>query len=596
MKRLRPPHTSVLTQFVGVLLLVLVLPFSALLLITTSRLSSLQKESANQYLSSNLKTVSATVDQTLKGLEFSHTSIFQDAKFLNGIKRLSPYDIREEYSDFRNTTAIKSRIGEVSVINDYIYSIYAYSFPAQRIFSSKINWNPDFNHFDGQDTDWMATYLEHRLSQPWYITREIRENRVILSSYREIWVYGSASPIGLLSINVNAASITHLLDEVPPNESGYTFILDGRGNLISNQTTDNNPVFEQIISYMPTVSEQNCFDFSLSGEKMYASFYTSPYSNFTYVIAMPLSEIQTSVPVMMQLTMLFLLLLALLTALAMILARHFFYRPITALFAGMKRVQGGDFSVRLPASQTYEFGYINRNFNDMAENIQKLITENYAAALINKEAELRNIQNQLNEHFLYNTLDSIHWLARIEGAPRACDMVFALANFYRLSLSSGKNVIPVGGVVEMLQNYLFIQKFRMRDALSYTITCDPSLEKELILKSLLQPIVENAIVHGLRGMDSGGEIEVSFAAMDGGIRARVRDNGVGFDKGQLEKVQEQLALENPYCEHSFALKTIQSQMRIFYGEDVQVHIETEPGKGTTVWFDLPAKRREGASC
>jgi len=592
MQRIKLPPVSVLTQFIGIIVLVLVLPFSALLLLTTSRLSSLQTESAAQYLSSNLKTVSATVDQALKNLEFSHTNIFQDAKFLNGMKRLSPYDTREEYSDFRNTTAIKSRIGEVSVINDYIYSIYAYSFPAQRIFSSKINWNPDFNHFDGADTDWMKTYLESKLQHPWYITKEIREERVILSSYREIWTYGSDSPIGLLSLNVDAKSITHLLDEVSPNQSSHTFILDGRGNFISNQTGEDALVFNQIISQMPQDSDQSYFDLSLSGAKMYASFYTSPYSNFTYVIATPLSAIQTATPVMIQLILLFLFLLALSIVLAMILARHFFFTPITALFAGMRRVQEGDFSVRLPKSPTHEFGYINRNFNNMVENIQKLITENYTAALVNKEAELRNIQNQLNEHFLYNTLDSIHWLARIEDAPRACDMVFALANFYRLSLSSGKHVIPIRDVIEMLRNYLFIQKFRMRDGLEYTITCDPALESKPILKSLLQPIVENAILHGLKGIAHTGRIEVCFSSSDGMIRAMVQDNGVGFDADSLARVKEQLALEDPYCAHSFALKTIQSQMRIFYAENIQVHIETELGKGTTVWFDLPAKRQE----
>lgn len=594
MKRFHLPPSSVLTQFIVVMLLVLVLPFSALLLVTTNRLSALQKESANQYLSSNLKTVSATVDQALRNLEFSHASIFQDARFLSGIKRLAPYDKREEYSDFRNTTAIKSRIGEVSVINDYIYSIYAYSFPAQRIFSSKINWNPDFNHFDGADTDWMETYQQHKLKHPWYITEEIREDRTILSSYREIWTYGIDSPIGLLSINVDAKAITHLLDEVPPNRAGYTLILDGRGHLISNQPDADTPVFDQIIRQLPQGSEQGFFDFTLSGEKMYASFYTSPYSNFIYVIATPLSGIQTAAPVMMQLTTLFLVLFALLIILAMILARHFFFTPITALFASMKRVQNGDFSVRLPESQSNEFGYINRNFNHMAENIQKLITENYTSALINKEAELRNIQNQLNEHFLYNTLDSIHWLARIEDAPRACDMVFALANFYRLSLSSGKNVIPICDVIDMLRNYLFIQKFRMRDALEYTITCEAELENELLLKSLLQPIVENAILHGLKGAVGTGIINVSFTKVDGAIRAMVTDNGVGFDSHQLERVQEQLALQNPYCEHSFALKTIQSQMRIYYGEGIQLHIETEAGKGTVVWFDLPARKREGS--
>jgi two-component system sensor histidine kinase YesM len=562
-------------------------PFFGLLIVTATRLSAIQQESADQYLSSNLRTVSATVDQALRNVEFSHTMIFQDANFLNAMRRLAPYDTREEYSDFLNTNAIKGRIGEVAATNDYIDSIYAYSFLARRVFCSNVNWNPAFNHFPESSSDWLETHLANGRRQPWSITRDITSDNVIISSFREIWVFGSETPVGLLSINVDAGDITHMLDEITPQPAGYTFILDGEGNTISNQSGGS--AFDEIKSHIPVSTANGYFTLKLMGEETLVSFYTSGYSGFTYVISTPLNQVRTSVPLMITLIFLFLLLVVLAAALALFLVHRLFFKPVTALFAGMEAVEKGDFAVRLPQNNTYEFGYIYNNFNRMAENIQKLVLENYTSALINKEVELRNMQNQLNEHFLYNTLDSIHWLARSENSPQVCDMVFALANFYRQSLSSGKEVIPVRDIIEMCKNYLFLQQYRMKDMFEYNIACEERFRDEPILKTLLQPIIENAIVHGLKKSPRAGRIDVTFTGENGFMRVSVRDNGVGFEAERLRMVKEQLDSGDPYCVQSFALKSVQSQMQIFYGMDINLNIETTQGEGATVWFDLPSK-------
>jgi two-component system sensor histidine kinase YesM len=399
-------------------------------------------------------------------------------------------------------------------------------------------------------------------------------------------LYGSDHPVGLLSINVDASDITRMLAEVIPGDVGYAFIMDAAGNVISRESYPEGALRE-IIAHIPPGRPEGYSNVQLEGRNLFTSFYTSSYSGFKYVVAASLDQIQTAAPVMVQLIALFLLLLVLLAVLAMFLAHHYFYTPVTSLFSGMKRLQDGDFTVQLPRNPTYEFGYINRNFNQTVQSIRKLINENYANKLVNREAQLRNLRNQLNEHFLYNTLDSIHWLARKENAPKSCDMVFALANFYRLSLSSGKDIIPVRDVLEMLKNYLNIQMSRMGDTLSYSIDYEPSLLDQQILKNLLQPIAENAILHGITDLERPGVIEVSVKRHGKRMRIAVTDNGKGFTDDKLKQVREQLDLKDPYCEHSFALKTIQSQAAIFYDLDIALHIDTVYGQGTTVWLELP---------
>jgi two-component system sensor histidine kinase YesM len=594
------PANSVIVRFAAVMLIILALPFSIVLIFTADRLSRMERESANQFLSGNLRTLSSALDEALANLERLHVFIFMDREFLNGVRRLAPYDVREEYSDYINTNGIKNRLTNVAVTSNYIHSIYAYSFTARRIFSSKVNWDAAFNRF--YNAPWLDTYRENFSRDsgqflrtiPWYFTRDITDGRSILVSYREVWA--NNQPIGLVSINVDTAEIARKLRAVNPRKTGYTCIIDNRGNIIREAASDSTEVpdaedalFSLLVPKIPENSGQGFFDIPYQGKEIFVSYYTSPYSGFRFAAAAPLDQIQTSTPIMTRLIMLFFLLLVLLVMVTLLLARHYFWTPVRALFAGMRQIEEGNFAVRLPSNPSYEFGYINGNFNRMADNIRKLIEENYASKLVSKEAQLKNIQNQLNEHFLYNTLDSIHWLARKENAHRASEMVFALANFYRVSLSSGHDAIPLREAAEMVRNYLFIQRFRIGDAISYTIDCEEDLAEEEIPKGLIQPLVENALIHGLKSLDRPGKVRVCFAKTTDGraMRILVEDNGHGFGAEKLQQVLEQLEKSESYQDQVFALKTIQSQLRLYYNVTNAVHIETAPEAGARVWFEIP---------
>jgi len=577
---------SAIVRFAGIMLLALVLPVCVVLLITANRLSALERENAHQYLGSNLRTVSSTVDQILRNLDFSHVPVFQDRLFLRGVRQLVPYDQREEYSDYRNIAGIRNCIFRVAAGNNNIHSIYVYSFTAQRFFSSRVNWNPMFNHFDGIGIDWLDTFRSSDLSQPWHIASAVEDGGLLLSSYREIRVYGYDAPIGLVSVNADAAELYRLLYETAPGETKASFIIDNNGRVISSPVYHDS-ILQEIMEHLPDGEAEGYIELRLDGTAVFVSYFTSQYSGFRYVIATPLNQIQTSAPVIIQLLAIFMLLLLLLIVLAMVLTRHYFYKPIRSLFSGMEQLKSGDLSTSLPENPTYEFDYINSSFNNTVESLRNLINENYANKLIYKEAQLRNLQNQINEHFLYNTLDSIHWLAKMENANKACDMVFALADFYRHSLSFGQDVTPVRNVIKMLENYLYIQKFRMKDNLNYEINCDQSLYNEQILKNLLQPLVENSIAHGIVGMTKPGMINIDFTRDGNFMRITVKDNGKGFTESKLEQVRQQLELQDPYCEHSFALKAIQSQLQIFYGLDILLQISSVAGEGSSVTVELP---------
>ena len=586
-----PPLNSAIIRFAVLMLLTLALPFSVILFVTANHLSRMEKEIANQYLSGNLQTVASAMDQALTNLERLHAFIFMDTQFLNSLRRLSLYDEREEYSDFINVNNIRNRINNVAAANNYVSSIFAYSFPAKRVFSSRINWNADFNYFP--DAPWLEVFREQGIVHPWYFTHDLTDNRSILASYREVWAMNQH--IGLVSINVDTAEISRMLYEAIPQTAGSTFIMDDRENIIrriGDTVEQNDTVFVDWLALKIPGENSGFFEASFEGQEIFVSYYRSPYSGFKFVAAAPMRQIQTGTFIMFRLLMVFLLLQGIMIVVALLLARHYFWSPLRTLFDGMRQVQEGNFSARLPKNPSHEFGYINNNFNTMVENIHKLIEENYASKLITKEAQLKNLQDQLNEHFLYNTLDSIHWLALKENARQASQMVIALANFYRISLSSGRDIIPVRDVIQMIKNYLYIQKLRMKDTLNYNITCAPSLEDTLMPKGLLQPLVENALVHGLKSLSRPGEISIGFENVSSNMKITVADNGRGFTEERLWQVREQLDSPDSFKDKSFALKTIQSQIWLYYNSKISLNIETEHEKGTTVWFEVPVNNKE----
>jgi len=149
--------------------------------------------------------------------------------------------------------------------------------------------------------------------------------------------------------------------------------------------------------------------------------------------------------------------------------------------------------------------------------------------------------------------------------------------------------------MQMIQNYLYIQKLRMKDSVSYTISCDPSLEDTLMPKGLLQPLVENALIHGLKSLNRPGEIKVVFEKASSNIRITVADNGWGFTEEKLEQVLEQLQSPDTFRDQGFALKTIQSQIWLYYNLRNPVHIETAPERGAIIWFEVPVIEKESSN-
>jgi two-component system sensor histidine kinase YesM len=532
----------------------------------------------------NLRIISSTTDNLLGSVEAGQTEMPLDTQFMNAVRKIAAYDDREEYSDFKTRQIIRKTIVNASIRNDVIESVYLYCAEAKRLFLSNVNWNPDYNKIRIEDTPWYKSYKNNTARMPWNITKALDSDARVLSCYRIIEKYNQPLS-GLLSINVTPDVILNTINNANLGQGSVCFVTDSYGNILKDQYVDENYI-NYIVDRIPEGRPSGTLDIDREGETVFVSHLYSSYSGLTYVVFAPLEEIESATDRLNKLTVWYVLVSILVLLLCTVLVYSFFFRPIRELAKAMKRFETGDFDVKMPAGRNDEIGLINKQFNEMTDNIDTLINDNYVNELAKRDIQLKYARNQINEHFLYNTLDSIHWLARKYSIPVISGMIKALANFYRTSLSSGRDNISVGEVSRMIGDYLYIQSIRLGDTLTYSSDFDASLSDIKVPKDIFLPLVENAIVHGVNGNETG-TVTVNLTEKDGCLRFSVRDDGNGISKDRLAEVQAHLDSGSVSIEDSFALRTVNSQLELYFGNFDGIRISTEEGKGTTMWFDIP---------
>ena len=272
--------------------------------------------------------------------------------------------------------------------------------------------------------------------------------------------------------------------------------------------------------------------------------------------------------------------------------------PIERLehFAGM--MAGGNLSARVPPSDLSELKNLTEGINVMADQLESLIAQNRQEQENLRKSELRTLQAQINPHFLYNTLDAIVWQAEAGHSSEVIHITRALSDFFRISLSSGADWIPLAQELKHLSGYLSIQKARYRDILNYVIDVPAALGESYVLKLLLQPLVENAIYHGIKDRRGGGLITVTGREDGGFLCFRVEDTGRGMTPDQLRDVRARMRGELPpaYAPYAnagtgFGLNNVDRRIRLYYDQEEGLRIESGP-EGTRVSFRVPRKTRE----
>ena len=252
---------------------------------------------------------------------------------------------------------------------------------------------------------------------------------------------------------------------------------------------------------------------------------------------------------------------------------------------------GRDFDIEdLEVISDNEIGSLTRSFNVMTHRIWELMEQNVKEQEQKRKIELKALQSQINPHFLYNTLDSIIWMAEGKKNEEVVIMTASLARLLRQSISNEDELVTVGQEIEYVRSYLTIQKMRYKDKLEFEIKADPSITQVPIIRLVLQPLVENAIYHGLKYKDSKGLLTVHGYMKGENAVIDITDDGVGMDEETLKHIYDKHKVN--YRSNGVGVYNVQQRLVLYYGKDYGIIYHSEKGKGTTASVVIPGIQEE----
>ncbi|MBQ7481627.1 MAG: sensor histidine kinase [Lachnospiraceae bacterium] len=273
--------------------------------------------------------------------------------------------------------------------------------------------------------------------------------------------------------------------------------------------------------------------------------------------------------------------------------------PVRELSRVTARVAGGDMSVRANLETGAELGVLSRSLDEMIERINNLLSQVRTEQENLRVAELELLQAQINPHFLYNTLDTIIWLAEAGDQSKVVSMVGSLSDFFRASLGQGRDIVTIGDEIRHVSSYLEIQQVRYQDILTYSIDVPEEIYISSIPKITLQPLVENALYHGIKNRRGGGCITITGKVESKCVYLYIEDNGIGMTEERLEQINRKInagekteneadAGGNREEAEIFGLYNVNERIRLKFGSRYGIHIDSEFNKGTVVTVLLPA--------
>mgnify|MGYP004627256033 FL=1 len=424
-----------------------------------------------------------------------------------------------------------------------------------------------------------SSHVQHviRGERPWVITvsRGVRN------------FTGSGNREGVVFIDLNYSAISELCDQNSIGSKGYVFLLDQDGNVVYHPQQQQlyNELQTENIDLVMNTDKETLMDGSGDNAKIY-TISRSEKTGWTVVGCTNVAELLKDSK---KARSIYVLVAAILVVVALVLSNLIsrnITRPLQQLRDSMARVQEGDFgAAEVEVTSRNEVGSLTRSFNVMTSRIQELMKQNIYEQQQKRKSELKALQSQINPHFLYNTLDSIIWMAEGKKNEEVVVMTASLARLLRQSISNEEEQVPIGQEVEYARSYLTIQKMRYKDKLEFQIQVDAQIMGVPIIKLVLQPLIENAIYHGLKYKEGKGLLIVRGYREGENAVIQIKDNGAGMDEQTLSHIFEKHKVN--YRSNGVGVYNVQKRLQLYYGMDYGITYSSRQGEGTTASIVIP---------
>ena len=417
------------------------------------------------------------------------------------------------------------------------------------------------------------------------------------ADYRYRWVvslsraieltYGGSTQSGVLLVDMNFSGIEQLFKNVTLGRSGYMYLISSTGEIIyhpqqqlvySNLQKENNTIAARY--------EDGSYQEEFLGKKRLVTVKTVGYTGWKIIGVLPMEDVVGN---FLQIRI-FVAFIFLFTILLLILANRYVSSkiadPILELEKSVKELEAGKWDIPIAVGGSYEIRHLGQAIASMAAQMRKLMDDIVAEQESKRRSEFDALQSQINPHFLYNTLDSIVWMVENERYKEAIVMVTSLAGFFRVGLSKGKNIITIADELNHAKSYITIQHMRFRDKFTFSIDAQKEVLEMATIKLIVQPLLENAVYHGMEFMDGDGEIQVKAYLDEDGLLIDICDNGMGMPEDVVGTLLKREAIHRGKGS-GIGLRNVHERIQLYFGENYGLTVLSEPDEGTIVRIHLP---------
>ncbi len=400
---------------------------------------------------------------------------------------------------------------------------------------------------------------------------------------------GTSTTQGVLLVDLSYSSLEHLFEGVTTGKGGYVYLIGSDGEILyhpriqlidSGRLKENNKAAS---GYKDGIHRE-----VFEGDNRIITVKSVGYTGWKIVGVMAnsvvsLNTIKTRLFIVFMITLILFILVLINSYISSRITN-----PIKELEKSVGILEEGDLETAVSIGGSYEIQHLGNSIKNMAIQIRVLMDDIVTEHEAKRKQEFDTLQSQINPHFLYNTLDIIVWMIENEQKNEAVKAVTALARFFRISLSKGKSIITVRDELEHVRSYLMIQHMRFKNKFSYEIQAEEECMELTSLKLILQPLVENAIYHGMEFMDGEGEIKLSVMRKEDNLIIQVSDNGLGMTEEQVKSLFSHEVQVTSKKGSGIGVKNVNERIKLYFGENYGLTIDSEPDEGTTITILLPA--------
>lgn len=525
------------------------------------------------------------LNQMEANLSYQLRDIERTSIFLIGLQEIQKYASTSQPTGEQQAIVLSVLTNLVSS-KDHIFDISIYTINSPVVLSTSSLYSSELNSFVN-----VADVTEKMWTPPYLVTNYAGEQKII-TFVRPLRSINNYKTLGWISISVNEQHLTEtLMDYRLEGVSGEFYIVNEEQIILTSSLKER--LGQSIMAYYPTIkfpfSEKIVSTFKDHDGKKIVLQTTDFYWNWSIVSLYSGQTLSPESSSILRFTTFTILISVIVTIVLILLTTRYVTNPLRLLTRLLSKINPDEPMPVYNSRSNDEIGHLAKSYSRLSQHIELLKQKVVRTEVRKKEADMRALQAQINPHFLYNTLSSVQWIALMEKSNRIADMVGALSDFLRFSLNKGNELCKIEHEIEHVRNYVMIQNIRYPDKFEVDIIIAPQLKQKLMLKLLLQPLVENAMIHGIQKLEGKGNITISIEEKDGMIHFIVADNGIGMSEERMHYIEE--ALQTVISDQPFAdvygLRNVNERLLLQYGKESRLHIKSSLNLGTQIYFTIP---------